>query len=136
MDEERFQEYSNLIQQLLQCPNGQEGEILQANPELVNQELVQIMAAVAAQMEEDGDNNANWLRSLAQHLAEILKTSWTQVISEDYLNFLESILEAVVTDHSPQSVYPLLEQNLDKLDENLGQILQFWARENLSQLQP
>ncbi|NEN99884.1 MAG: tetratricopeptide repeat protein, partial [Moorea sp. SIO3I7] len=87
-------------------------------------------------MEEDGDNNANWLRSFAQHLAEILKIHSTEVPLEDYFNFLMSILQAVETDHSPQSIYPLLEQNLDKLDENLGQILLSWAREALPKLQP
>ncbi|NEO71862.1 MAG: CHAT domain-containing protein [Moorea sp. SIO3H5] len=86
-------------------------------------------------MEEDGDNNANWLLNLAGELAEILGISPTEVPLEDYLNFLQSILQAVATDDSPQSVYPVLEQNLDKLDENLGQILQFFAKEQLLQLQ-
>ncbi|EGJ31582.1 MULTISPECIES: CHAT domain-containing tetratricopeptide repeat protein [Moorena] len=55
---------------------------------------------------------------------------------QEYGNFLMSILRAVETDHRPQSVYPLLQKNLDKLDKNLEQILQSWARETLPQLQP
>ncbi len=66
MDEQRIKAYLNLIQQLLQCPNGQEREILRANPELVNRELVQIMEAVAAKMAAAGnEDTANWLRNLA-----------------------------------------------------------------------
>ncbi|NET80837.1 MAG: CHAT domain-containing protein [Moorea sp. SIO1F2] len=55
---------------------------------------------------------------------------------QEYCNFLMSILWAVATNPSPQSVYPLLKDNLDKLDDNLGPILQFRARETLPQLQP
>ncbi|NEP52110.1 MAG: tetratricopeptide repeat protein, partial [Moorea sp. SIO3C2] len=88
-------------------------------------------------MEETGNGDiANWLLNLAGELAEILGISPTEVPLEDYLNFLQSILQAVTTDDSPQSVYPLLEENLDKLDEDLGQILQSWVRETLPQLQP
>ncbi|WP_083305492.1 CHAT domain-containing protein [Moorena producens] len=118
MDEQRFEAYLNLIQQLLQCP-GKEDKILQANQELVNWELVQIMEAVAAQMEEDGDNNANWLRSFAQKL--------TAVSLEDYFNFLMSIVQAVGTYPSRQSVYPLLQDNINNLNEELGQMLHFFA---------
>lgn len=55
---------------------------------------------------------------------------------QEYFNFIKSILEAVETDPSLQSIYPLLEENLDKLDENLGQILKFLAREIFHQCQP
>ncbi|NEO39908.1 MAG: CHAT domain-containing protein [Moorea sp. SIOASIH] len=56
---------------------------------------------------------------------------------QEYKNFLMSILLlAIATDHSPQSVYPLLQKNLDKLDENLEQILQLLAGEILPQLGP
>ncbi|MEB3219273.1 MAG: hypothetical protein VKN72_23985 [Nostocales cyanobacterium 94392] len=36
MDEQPQQVYLNLIQQLLDCPNGEEGEILAANRDLVD----------------------------------------------------------------------------------------------------
>jgi len=135
MDEQRLEVYFNLIQKLLQCSDGQEEEILQTNLELVNGELVQTMEAVAAQMAEVGNGNtANWLRNLAGELGKRLGISSTVVSSEEYRKFLISILEAVATDDSPQSVYPLLQENLDKLDENLGQILQSWAKKTLPQV--
>jgi len=40
MNEQRQQAYLELIQTLLDCPSGQETEILQGNQELVDAELV------------------------------------------------------------------------------------------------
>lgn len=34
---------------------------------------------------------------------------------------------------NPRAVYPLLQANLDKLDENLAQVLRRWATEILGQ---
>jgi hypothetical protein len=47
MNEQRLQAYLTLIQQLLNCPNGEEGNILQANSELVDGGLVEVMGQVA-----------------------------------------------------------------------------------------
>jgi hypothetical protein len=47
MNEQRTQAYLNLINQLLTCNNGDEPRILQENQELVDEELVQVMVAVA-----------------------------------------------------------------------------------------
>ena len=43
MDEQRLQAYFNLIESLLNCPNGEENQILQANSEVVDAGLVQVM---------------------------------------------------------------------------------------------
>ncbi|WP_413163232.1 CHAT domain-containing protein [Capilliphycus salinus ALCB114379] len=45
-----------------------------------------------------------------------------------YYNFLMQVLQAVADSNGdPDVVYPLLQQNLDKLDENLKSILGAWA---------
>ncbi len=127
--------YINLIESLLTCPDGEEFSLLQANTELVNEEFVQVMKLVAAQMAEAGNENAaNWLLALAAELAEMLGISSTSATPEDYLDFLMSVLEAVTTDHSPQSIYPLLKNNLDKLDDNLVQILTAWKNKTLTEV--
>jgi hypothetical protein len=41
MTDERQTQYFNLIDELLQCPNGQEPEVLEAKPELIDSGLVQ-----------------------------------------------------------------------------------------------
>jgi len=167
MDEQRMTAYINLIQSLLNCPDGEEFSLLQANAELVDQEFVQVMKAVAAQMAEAGNENAaNWLLNLATELAEMMRIDstsppapllqgegsispplpsskgelgglgYTSVTLQDYLNFLISVLQIVEDDNRPQSIYPLLQNNRDKLDDNLAHILTAWAKETLAKLEP
>jgi len=73
MDEQRFEDYWSLIQELLSCPSGEEEEILQHHPDLVDEGLVSVMVRVAAMMAEEGDPNADWLRGFALQLADALR---------------------------------------------------------------
>lgn len=84
MDEERFNAYIQLIQQLLDCPHDEEAAILSANPELIDADLVQVMQAVAEKKPGFGvnltslaelqlrnpvsDQNADRLRDVAQKI--------------------------------------------------------------------
>jgi hypothetical protein len=43
MDEQRFEDYWSLIQELLSCPSGEESEILQRHSNLVDEGLVRVM---------------------------------------------------------------------------------------------
>jgi tetratricopeptide (TPR) repeat protein len=55
--------------------------------------------------------------------------------SEDYYNFLMKVLQAVLESRgNPQIVYPLFQQNLDKLDENLAYILKNRVTATLKEL--
>ncbi|MFP5273124.1 hypothetical protein [Coleofasciculus sp.] len=51
MDEQRIQGYLNLIQTLLNCPNGKEVEILHRHSNLVDEGLVRVMELVAEDIE-------------------------------------------------------------------------------------
>ncbi|WP_226889197.1 hypothetical protein [Nostoc sp. MG11] len=69
MNEQRLQVYCQLIKSLLDCPNGQEPEILAANTELLDAGFLQVLAVVAEHFAEQGEENiANWLRNLATQL--------------------------------------------------------------------
>jgi len=52
MDESRAQAYLHLIQQLLDCPKGEESQILQANSELLDGEFLQTCEQVATMFAE------------------------------------------------------------------------------------
>ena len=53
-----------------------------------------------------------------------------QTTLETYLNFLKKVLIAIAdSDADPQVVYPLLEANLDKLDNNFAETLEYWAKD-------
>ncbi|HEY9832942.1 MAG TPA: hypothetical protein V6D26_20480 [Stenomitos sp.] len=70
MTEQRQEQYLNLIDQLLSCPNGQEPEVLDAQSELIDAGLVQIMVQVATVMaHEDNQDAAKFLIHVARQLA-------------------------------------------------------------------
>ena len=61
--------YVELIQALLNCPEGSEEEVLAAHQELIGPELVKIMKQVASQMAAEGDEDtASFLHDLATDL--------------------------------------------------------------------
>ena len=63
---------------------------------------------------------------------ERLEAYRTTTNPEDYFNFLMEVLETVAENPSPKSLYPLLQKNLDKLDENFGRVLKNWSTNILS----
>ena len=70
MSEERQGLYMNLIQELLHCPNGQEPDVLDSHPDLLDEGLVQTMAQVAAYFaHHDNQDAAKFLVHVARELA-------------------------------------------------------------------
>ena len=132
MDEQRLAAYLQLIQALLECPSGEEDDILNANRDLVDANFVQVMEAVAANMAEKGNSNAAWLQNLAAHLANHVSSTATP---EEYLSFLIEVLQATSdSGGEPQAVYRILQQNFDKLDLNFAQGLQVWATSEFTKI--
>ncbi len=108
MSEQRQEAYLNLIRQLLDCANGEEGEILAANR----------------------------LRNFGNQLAEYLNQSSSPRQLEDlseedlqaYCQFLIEILQATSESKGDvEVVYPLFAANTDKLDNIFAEILRRWA---------
>ncbi|NEP82026.1 MAG: tetratricopeptide repeat protein, partial [Okeania sp. SIO3B3] len=77
-EQQRLEAYLNLTYQLLICPNGEEQAILHANSQLVDEAFVEGMKWVAAKIGENGDSNAEWLRSFAEKLAKMME-EWEQL---------------------------------------------------------
>ncbi|MDZ8237110.1 MAG: CHAT domain-containing protein [Nostoc sp. ChiQUE01a] len=137
MNEQRLQAYYQLIQNLLNCPSGEEPEILAANTELLDVGFLQVLAAVADNFAQQGEENtANWLRNLATYL-----TSETTPITEEdietYGQFLQEILQATVDSKGDaQVIYPLLAANTDKLNHIFAELLRRWATNTLAEAEP
>ena len=73
MTDERQTQYFNLIDELLQCPNGQEPEILESQPELIDSGLVHSMLQVATMFAHEGNqDSAQFLFFIAKELAKQL----------------------------------------------------------------
>lgn len=73
MTETRQQEYLHLIDQLLHCPNGEEPQILDAHPDLLDAGLVQILVQVAMMFtHENNQEGAKFLVHVARELSKQL----------------------------------------------------------------
>jgi CHAT domain-containing protein len=72
MNSEREQAYLNLINKLLTCPSGEEAEVLETHPELLDEGLVAAMLEEAENLRRFGElNNANRLMNCARILLEM-----------------------------------------------------------------
>ncbi|MBR8834132.1 MAG: CHAT domain-containing protein [Stigonema ocellatum SAG 48.90 = DSM 106950] len=133
MNEQRQQDYLNLIQSLLNCRSHDEvREILAANQELVDVGFLQTVEAVGEMFSQQGDEStANWLQGLAMQLGEALNLDTKvdlQSLSEEeiqaYFQFLMDVLQATAESRgNALVVYSLLANNTDKLDGVLAEIL-------------
>jgi hypothetical protein len=74
MEENRAQAYLELIHTLLNCPNGEEPQILQDNIELLDVEFLENCEKVAEKMaQQGGENGASFLRSLISQLSQLIR---------------------------------------------------------------
>ncbi|MDE5084048.1 MAG: tetratricopeptide repeat protein, partial [Trichodesmium sp. St18_bin1] len=63
-------------------------------------------------------------------------SSETDIDAQNYLKFLGEVLEATGESNGDSKViYPLLQQNLDKLDNNFADILRSWATAKFSEVE-
>ena len=142
MDETRAQAYLQLIQTLLTCPNGEENQILNANSELVDAELVQMMRVVAAQLSaDDRENAANFLLQMATQIANFLgmNDDGDSDHSEDenpqeYENFIRELLQAEQDSNSDiKVIYPMLAGRQHLLNARFAEFLQQVAQKLIAE---
>ena len=144
MNEERLEAYQNLIQTLLSCSFDKVEMILDANQDLIDAGLVQIMEQSATEKEEKGARYvAKFLMDIARQLAGQLGLSLSTPAScpppnsDPQLAFLLQVLQAIAISNSNpeviypvkanEVVYPILKANLDKLDDNFALVLRNWV---------
>ncbi|NET34334.1 MAG: hypothetical protein F6K19_20295 [Cyanothece sp. SIO1E1] len=74
MTSERQEQYLKLIDQLFKCPNGQEPDVLDAQLDLIDADLVQTMVQVATGLaHQDNQDAAKFLMHVARELAKQLE---------------------------------------------------------------
>ena len=135
MDEQRIQAYLQLIYSLLNCADGQQIELLQANVGLLDSALLEVMELVAAELAEKGNQNAaDWLFNFASQLAEVLGISSSSTTREEYVSFIQELLIAAdESNGNPEEVDQVLQRHLNKLDTHFAHILQEVATDLISQ---
>jgi hypothetical protein len=73
MSNHRQTQYFNLIDQLLQCPSGEEPQVLDGQPDLLDAGLVKTLMQVAMMMaHQDNQDGAKFLIYVARQLSQEL----------------------------------------------------------------
>lgn len=133
MEENRAQAYLQLIHTLLNCPNGEEPQILQDNSELLDREFLETCELVASTLaEQGGENGANFLRNLASQLWQFIdmndgadSNNSESENFQEYANFFLELLQAEQDSNSDIAViYPMLDQRQHLLNGRFAEILQ------------
>ncbi|HAC62849.1 MAG TPA: hypothetical protein DCF68_04760 [Cyanothece sp. UBA12306] len=73
MTESRQEQYYQLIEELIRCPNGQEPDVLEARMDLVDEKFIRTLMEVAtAQAHQGNQDGAKFLIFIARELAKQL----------------------------------------------------------------
>jgi CHAT domain-containing protein/tetratricopeptide (TPR) repeat protein len=133
--------YLEIVRALLECEGGNEADILQAHPELVDEGLVMLLRNVAQMMEEENDpesaSTIEWLTDFATQLAQALglETGSNAGDIESQLRFLLTVFQAIAeSSGNPQVIYPLFRDNLAFIDESLTPILNAWHQTKFAEV--
>ena len=136
--DDRYSAYIKLIETLLNCPSGAEAEVLRKNQELIDRGFILKVTQVAGMLEEIGEEKAaNFLQNIAAPLAEGLITSLPPDVSKSYIDFLAEALRITSNSNAnAKMVYPLLQNNLDKLNLQLARAITEWVKDITTRVQP
>ncbi|MBD2485137.1 CHAT domain-containing protein [Planktothrix sp. FACHB-1365] len=129
MNEERLAAYRDLIQLLIDCPNGEEVTILQDHAELVDMGLCLTMKMVAETLTENGqEQTAQWLLNFAEQLMMLLSSpspddeQSNQYSLQDYMTLIQGLLQAEDEDNIEQ-LNTLLADNRHLLNPQFAEVL-------------
>ncbi|NJL63232.1 MAG: hypothetical protein HC903_17150 [Methylacidiphilales bacterium] len=71
--QERLNQYFGLIDKLIRCPNGEEPQVIESHPELLDAGLIRTMLKIAAIfVHEDNQEGAEFLVYVARQLSKQL----------------------------------------------------------------
>ena len=132
MDETRAQDYLQLIQTLLNCPNGDEPQILQDNSELLDSGFLETCESVAAKLAaQGGENGANFLRNLASQLGQFIdmnddgdSNNSEGENRQEYANFFLDLLQAEASSSNTKVIYSMLAEREHLLNPRFTETLQ------------
>jgi Tetratricopeptide repeat len=125
MEETRDRAYLQLIHTLLNCPNGEETQILEDNIELLDREFLKTCESIAETLaQQGGENGANFLRNLVIQLDKFIEESDPKSeVSQEYANFFLELLQAE-QDGDSQVIYSAIERKKHLLNARFAETLQ------------
>jgi hypothetical protein len=119
MDTRHLNAYVSLIEALLQCAKGEEWLLLQQHQNLIDAELLTVMAQVAERLNAEGNAPAaKFLRYWTLQLTHMLEQNTAQTPAEDrsssYLQLIQTLLGCAKGDEAA-----ILSQHPELMDEGL-----------------
>jgi hypothetical protein len=119
MDTRHLNAYVSLIEALLQCAKGEEWFLLQQHQDLIDAELLTVMAQVAERLNTEGNAPAaQFLRYWTLQLTHMLQQNPAQTPAEDrsqsYLQLIQTLLGCAKGDEAA-----ILSQHPELMDEGL-----------------
>ena len=131
MDKRRRKTNINMLRALLENP-GDSGTdlILKVNSDSmsIDSESVETLyLEVPALTPESLVKAAKFFQRVIAPLKVAQENGQLSATPQEYLTFLASVLQTVTYSPDFRGVYPLLRDNLDKLDQNFAQLLRQWA---------
>ncbi|NJK75178.1 MAG: hypothetical protein HC942_15470 [Microcoleus sp. SU_5_6] len=145
MDETRAQAYLQLIHTLLNCPNGEEPQILEDNVELLDRGFLEACELIASTLaQQGGENGANFLRNLASQLGEFMDMNEERDSNnsegenfQEYASFFLELLQAEQDSNSNIAViYPMLAEREHLLNARFAEVLQQVAQKLITDENP
>lgn len=133
MEENRAQAYLQLIHSLLNCPNGDEPQILQDNSELLDRGFLETCELVASTLaQQGGENGATFLRNLARELGPLMdmnddgNSNNSEVENfQEYANFFLELLQSEQASNSDSAViFPMLAGRQHLLNDSFARTLE------------
>jgi hypothetical protein len=110
MDTRHLNAYVNLIEALLQCAKGEEWLLLQQHQDLVDAELLTVMAQVAERLNTEGNAPAaQFLRYWTLQLTHMLEQKPAQTPAEDRWRSLSAQADASRTERESSSYLQLIQ---------------------------
>jgi CHAT domain-containing protein len=130
-NEQRQSAYLELVQVLLQCPQGEEDRILATHPELLDEGLVMKLLAVAKMLgdrqDPDADSTIEWLINFAGQLAQKLGLDTgedTEMNDDEDAEFLLGLLQAIANSEGDRPIVHLYVDNQRQYGEILLSLLE------------
>lgn len=134
IDKSRLENYLQLIQGLLDYQSQDISEILNANKNLIDIGLIKTIREVVEECEQRGKRApAYFLMDIISQLED--KLGITSANKSTQCDFLKEVLRTTkYSQGNSRMVYLLLENNLDKLDDNFASLMRNWAKTKLSEV--
>lgn len=126
IDANRIRAYVKLIQELLNCPSGEEAKLLRENQDLVDFEFLYVLEQAAEKAAREGEeDSATFLGDLARQLKLVFGQA-AEMMNPDRGNRTAAymkLIEAMLSCDRGEDVAVLLRDNQELVDRGFVQII-------------